>query len=205
MAELASRVELINHLCARRGAPAYLEIGCRDDECFAHIAAERVGVDPDRGGTHRMTSDAFFAEHADRFDVVFIDGLHLAAQVRRDLRNALQRLHPGGVVVLHDCLPDDAWHADPRRAREAIAAGDTLLHGIGEWCGDVWRAFVAAGADPKLDIALWPADHGCGLVINRPAPSILPPRTFAAYRRWATETVRQVRTEQEIDAWLESS
>ena len=39
-----------------------------------------VGVDPLLGGTHRMTSDAFFAANADAFDLIFIDGLH---QVRR--------------------------------------------------------------------------------------------------------------------------
>lgn len=29
-----------------------------------------------RGGTHRMTSDAFFATNEEQFDLVFIDGLH---------------------------------------------------------------------------------------------------------------------------------
>lgn len=206
MASLASRIDLINHLCSRRPAPAYLEIGCRHDECFAEIhAARKVGVDPEWGGTHRMTSDEFFAKHQDRFDVAFIDGLHLAEQVRRDLANTLRCLRGGGVAVLHDCLPDNAWHADPQRARDLIAAGDTGLHDIGEWCGDVWRAFGETGGDPALDVALWPGDHGCGLVIERPSGPLHTPRTFDAYCAWAATAVTRVNTEQEIDAWLESS
>lgn len=35
-----------------------------------------VGVDPLLGGTHRMTSDAFFAANTEHFDLIFIDGLH---------------------------------------------------------------------------------------------------------------------------------
>jgi hypothetical protein len=32
-----------------------------------------VGVDPEQGGSARMTSDEFFAENTDKFDLVFID------------------------------------------------------------------------------------------------------------------------------------
>ena len=55
----------------------YLEIGCADNDLFdAVMAGRKVGVDPLRGGTHRLTSDAFFAGYdGEPFDVVFIDGL----------------------------------------------------------------------------------------------------------------------------------
>lgn len=168
-----SRVDLLNYLCSRHESPAYLEIGCRHDECFNSIqAALKVGVDPEWGGTHRMTSDDYFANNQDTFDVVFIDGLHLAFQVLRDFVNASRRLNQGGVIVLHDCLPDNAWHADPQRALDLIASGDEDLHGIGEWCGDVWRVLVELNARRDVDVALWPGDHGCGIATLRPSRKV---------------------------------
>jgi len=41
------RVDLLNEVVRRNGVQSYLEIGCRDDECFSQILApHRVGVDP---------------------------------------------------------------------------------------------------------------------------------------------------------------
>ena len=57
-----------------------------------------------------MPSDEFFANRAaasDRtpYDLVFIDGLHVADQVERDIVNSLLNLAPAGTIVLHDCNP----------------------------------------------------------------------------------------------------
>lgn len=41
----------------------------------------------------------------DPFDLVFIDGDHAAAAVYEDIAGALNRLRPGGVIVLHDYFP----------------------------------------------------------------------------------------------------
>ena len=46
------------------------------------------GVDPNQGGTHRMTSDEFFVTNQLTFDVIFIDGWD-----------------PGGTIMMHDCNP----------------------------------------------------------------------------------------------------
>ena len=56
----------------------YLEIGCDQDENFSQINIKnKIGVDPKSGGTHRMTSDTFFKNNKDKFDVIFLDGLIL--------------------------------------------------------------------------------------------------------------------------------
>lgn len=199
---LASRIDLIGYLCSRYEHPAYLEIGCRDDECFASVQALKVGVDPERGGTHRMTSDEFFAADARKFDVVFIDGLHLAAQVRRDFANSEERLNPGGVIVLHDCLPDDAFHADPQRAQALLEAGDEHLHGVGEWCGDVWRVLLELNAQPYLDVALLEADHGCGIVVKRPSVASQTQATFDEYKANYADWLTVVGDEEELEGWL---
>ena len=72
--------ELINALIVELGCRTYLEIGCKDNSTFDKVNVERkVGVDPERGGTLRMTSDAFFASDTQKFDIVFVDGLHQTA------------------------------------------------------------------------------------------------------------------------------
>ncbi len=51
------RGELLNEITTLRGYQSYLEIGCNRDGTFQVIdLPRRVGVDPRRGGTHRMTS-----------------------------------------------------------------------------------------------------------------------------------------------------
>jgi predicted O-methyltransferase YrrM len=110
--DIRSRTELLNHLVARHHYRRYLEIGVRNPrDNFWHIdALVKESVDPQARATHRMTSDAFFLQHAaqvDRqtFDLIFVDGLHLADQVERDVENSLRALSEGSAIVLHDCNP----------------------------------------------------------------------------------------------------
>jgi len=42
------------------------------------------------------------------FDLIFIDGLHNAAQVERAIGNSLKVLHKGGTILVHDCNPTSA-------------------------------------------------------------------------------------------------
>jgi hypothetical protein len=81
----------------------------------------------------QQPSDDFFATHTAAatlaghpLDLAFIDGLHEFAQVVRDLENIERWGHAATVVVIHDVLPYNAWHAS-RHFHE------------GAWTGDVWR------------------------------------------------------------------
>ena len=68
----------------------YLEIGVFDNKVFNTIPLpinQKIGVDPLRGGTHRMTSDDFFKSNKQYFDVIFIDGLHSYDQCSNDYNN----------------------------------------------------------------------------------------------------------------------
>jgi hypothetical protein len=150
------RYDLINAVIARNKAQSYLEIGCRNDECFARIkCARKVGVDPGSGGTLRMFSDEYFARHNECFDVIFIDGLHLFEQVKRDIENALGRLNAGGIVLVHDCLPLN------------VGAQSRRIEQEGPWNGDVWKAFLAIRTRPEIDSTVCAIDHGMGMIGNR--------------------------------------
>ena len=81
------RWELINTIIKNNNYSSYLEIGCFNNECFDEINdIKKIGVDPLKGGTIRKTSDEFFRVNKEKFDIIFIDGLHEYKQIKRDKR-----------------------------------------------------------------------------------------------------------------------
>lgn len=156
--EIRDRIQLLRFLEARIRCESYLEIGCHRDRVFKVIRVPRkVGVDPKRGGTHRMTSDEFFRTNQEKFDLVFIDGLHEARQVLRDVEQSLVVLNDGGVIVLHDCNP----------LSEEAQRVPAPPSGV-PWNGDVWKAIVLLRSRSDVDVAVGDFDYGCGVVLSRP-------------------------------------
>jgi SAM-dependent methyltransferase len=151
-----NRAELINHLLSVRRGTRYLEVGVHaEEDNFAHVrAAHKVGVDVDPVTTFCGTSDEFFAQNRDVFHLVFIDGLHTEQQVARDIENAYRCLAPGGCVVLHDCLPPDAWH---QRDAEQYNQGEN-------WNGTVWKAALREFNRTTHRCCIVDADWGCGVI-----------------------------------------
>lgn len=178
------RVDLINYLIREKRYSSYLEIGCDRNATFnAVVARHKVGVDPKRGGTLRITSDEFFCINRERFDLVFIDGLHLKEQVIQDVRNALRCLKPGGCVVLHDCLPKARVHQERQRTTSVRA-----------WTGDVWKAVVYLRQQPDCDIAVLDSDWGLGVLFARPNSDLLREAPPLTWERYKTERDRLLRT-----------
>ena len=85
--------DIINKIIIKRNYTSYLEIGCFKDETFNQInIKKKIGVDPVSGGNLRMTSDQFFIENKEKFDLIFIDGLHVYEQVTKDIFNTIKVL-----------------------------------------------------------------------------------------------------------------
>lgn len=165
-----NRTDIINYLIRRCGYRRYLEIGVGDPTLNFDrvIAAEKHGVDPSPRGpcTYRMTSDAFFAtiDGADHppYDIVFIDGLHVAAQVLRDVDNSLRHLAPHGVIVLHDCDPSN-------EADQVEERGDRR-----SWTGTVWKAFAKLRMT-RSDLCMATIATDCGVgIVARGKQKLLP-------------------------------
>lgn len=135
-----TRYDIINRIIENRGYKNYLEIGVRDGECFKEVCCEnKTGVDPaptSSDTTHVMTSDSFFSslDPEQKFDIIFIDGLHLEHQVDKDIENSLNYLSEGGTIVLHDCNPPTKFHAEERPVFTAPANGN--------WNGTVYLSLV---------------------------------------------------------------
>ena len=150
-----NRFEIINKIIKKKKYKTYLEIGCQADVNFSKIQIDkRIGVDPHDGGTHRMTSDVFFQNNNDSFDIIFIDGLHEYDQVLRDIKNSVKFLNKDGIIVVHDCLPSKIWH-------------QTIPQTHSSWNGDVWKAIVECRTFDYLDTYTCIADHGLGIIFNR--------------------------------------
>lgn len=153
--EFFSRSNLINYLIGLYGYKSYLEIGVNDGVNFERVGcAYKVGVDPSDNYdkiTFNITSDEFFAQNKDTFDIIFIDGLHLSEQVIKDIQNSLEVLNPLGTIIMHDCLP----FAEGAQFRER-----TQNH----WNGDVWKAFAHYRKNPDLIMFTLVTDQGLGFI-----------------------------------------
>ena len=155
------RWDLIEYLIKKYNDTNYLEIGCDKDQLFSKVKIKnKIGVDPFSGGNVRKTSDEFFLENNEKFDIVFIDGLHIYSQVKKDILNSVQCLKPNGIVLVHDCMPDSVGkQAVPRYKMQ--------------WNGDVWKAIVDLRQKNNLEIYTCEIDQGIGIITNKKNSSVL--------------------------------
>lgn len=167
-----TRTEVINLLIEKNNYKSYLEIGIDNpDNNFNKIKIEdKTGVDPydqklrvsthwndgnkeifSKQIQHVMTSDQFFEQNNKKFDIVFIDGLHLDHQVKKDVDNSLKFLNENGTIILHDCLPG--------------RYEGQLEYDVGYgWWGTVWKIF-ALYRITREDLEMKTIDTDCGLGI----------------------------------------
>lgn len=155
------RWDLIKYLINKNNYKNYLEIGCDQNQLFSKIEIEnKTGVDPESGGNIKTTSDDFFLNNTGKFDIIFIDGLHMYEQVKKDIINSVNCLNDDGIVLVHDCMPDSmAKQAVPRFKMK--------------WNGDVWKAIVDLRQNKNLDIYTCEMDEGIGIIKKNKNSKIL--------------------------------
>lgn len=156
---MTNHTELLNFLIKKHNLKSYLEIGVNIPENnFDLINCERKrGVDPCFYGKNvspvliPLTSDEFFRNDDHKFDLIFLDGLHHADQVKRDFENSLKFLNDGGFIVLHDTLPDEEKYTTIPRATKI-------------WYGDVYQFAMTLGQYDGLAFVTLNMDCGCTVV-----------------------------------------
>ena len=168
------RYDVINRIVEKKNIGTYLEIGVRNPyECFHKINCKsKWSVDPgyesggDNQATYSYTSDDFFRELDNgnldlppyhKWDLIFIDGLHISDQVYRDFVNARNHLSEGGYMVFHDCNPPTHNHA-----REDYHDHDTPAEGW--WNGTVWKAIQRIRTEYDISMATVSSDFGVGVM-----------------------------------------
>jgi len=168
-----SRTEILNFLLSLFDRDTtYLEIGVRNPEFNFDLikAHSKYSIDPgveflENPVDFKMTSDAFFTKlngneilsNNIRFDVIFIDGLHLADQVDRDISNAMTYIKEDGFIVLHDCNPPTEWHAREKYNFKKTPAA-------GYWNGTSWKAFLKWRFNSSVQSCCIDTDWGIGVL-----------------------------------------
>lgn len=137
-----TKTETINELISTYGFTSYLEIGLGDGWNFKRVHCHlKDAVDPkpplsisnENGFIYPESSDIFFNKNTAKYDLIFIDGLHHADQVERDIINSWNALNKGGIILLHDVKPEDeAMTVIPRK--QSIWTGNVFQawHGFKE-------------------------------------------------------------------------
>ncbi len=169
------RTDIINCLLkilSKNRETKYLEIGVRNpNHNFNKILSPvKYSVDPgiefeSNPVDFKMTSDDFFESITQgkilnenvKFDVIFIDGLHLADQVDKDIKNSLKFINDDGFIVLHDCNPPSEFHA-----RENYEFMYTPAKGY--WNGTTWKAFFKYRKLSEFYSCCIDTDFGIGVI-----------------------------------------
>lgn len=179
------RTDIINYLIQTLKRPIkYLEIGVRNpDDNFNKIISEnKYSVDPgyenvENNVDFKMTSDEFFEnlragnvlKKDMLFDVIFIDGLHLAVQVEKDIQNSFAFLAQDGFIIMHDCNPPTQFHAAEDFAFK-------LSPSKNYWNGTTWKSFFKNRKRTDIFSCCIDTDWGVGIISrskNLGAPSTI--------------------------------
>jgi len=161
---MKTQTEIINFLFDLYGFTSYLEIGVRNpSDNFDKISAiMKHGVDPNpkRKYSYNMTSDDFFQNYVNqKYDVIFIDGLHTEEQSYKDIKNSICNLKDNGYIIIHDCNPNYEFKT---------RSYDDYLKKPGAWNGTVYKAFLRS----KYELKDWSCfvideNQGCGILTQR--------------------------------------
>jgi hypothetical protein len=166
------RYDIINDIIKTKGFSKYLEIGVRNpDDCYNKINCNtKHSVDPGyenekNNVDFKFTSDDFFnrlecglleLENNYKWDVIFIDGLHISNQVEKDVLNSLNHLSEDGFILLHDCNPFLYEYNYERVIEDYWGQG---------WNGTVWKViYKLLCTREDLDVYTINTDEGVGLI-----------------------------------------
>jgi len=114
--------------------PYYLEIGVHKANTFLKVnSINKDGVDPEQyciceHVNYKMTSDVFFKNNNKKYDIIFIDGLHTAYQVSKDIYNSIKNINDEGWIVLDDVYP----HCEYEQERLDLRKNASQT-------GDIWK------------------------------------------------------------------
>ena len=166
-----NRMEILNYFIKKNNFISYLEIGVCSGECFSGVDCEnKTGVDPapknfKNSDVFIMTSDLFFEtlDKDDKYDLIFIDGLHLEEQVDKDIENSLLHLSSNGLIVLHDVNPKSKYSAREDYDDWSTPAGRG-------WNGTAYKSIIKLRCN-NPDVYVYtidtPDDESCGVLNPR--------------------------------------
>ena len=150
-----ARPRRLNAVRAIIGATSYLEIGVATGATFFAVDASRkVGVDvkfafdvneqrDPRATFFQMKSNDYFCGpgSGEKFDLVFVDGLHTFEQTLIDFHASLLSSHAGSAIIVDDTLPNDVYGSLTDR-RQAFDSRRRIGNKSLAWHGDVFKLII---------------------------------------------------------------
>tara|TARA_Y100000361_G_C11130712_1_gene328728 strand:- start:253 stop:960 length:708 start_codon:yes stop_codon:yes gene_type:complete len=153
------RWHIINFLINQHNFNSYLEIGSHHKLTYDRIKIDyKKCVDPADFknkkfiADYKLTSNDFFERNTKKFDIIFIDGLHLQEQIKLDIHNSLKILNKGGIIICHDINPETV----ESQKRNYIFPL--------EWNGDVWKEWIRLRTLKNLYMYVIDSDCGLGVI-----------------------------------------
>lgn len=168
---ITHHTDLLNALIEKYNLKSYLEIGVQNpannfDKVKCRLCC---GVDPEIKEAHYkingyyknlygVASDKYFDAEVNylmQVDLIFIDGLHHADQVKRDFENSLRCLSDNGFIVIHDVLPENE-------------EGTLVPRQTKRWWGDVYKWAMNIRNYDGIKFVTYNIDNGCMVVKKAP-------------------------------------
>lgn len=183
--------EIVNRLLKqldKKNQSHYLEIGVDRGRTFSEIRADiKHGVDPYgafTGITHRMTSQMFFSMnyyfYKNKYDVIFIDGCHMAYIIEQEFKEAFNILNNNGYIILHDTYPlnESAQHLfqeeyeiylknthEKKLYHNESFPSHTSAHQWKGYNGDSWK--VVSSLIETTDLEIYTLKDACCSIIKK--------------------------------------
>lgn len=94
----------------------YLELGIANFETWNNVTCDlKIGVDlnPNVSGERILncSTNDFFDQNTEVFDLVFIDACHEKSHVKQDFINSESHTKEDGIIIMHDVYPPSASNA----------------------------------------------------------------------------------------------
>lgn len=149
---LINRLSMQNNLHSK-----YLEIGVESGKTLLDVnIRQKFAVDPYfhfntlfQGKTYRFyktDSDTFFKKilnTAEKFEIIFLDGLHTYEQTYKDLQNSMKLVYRNSFIIVDDTIPNDESSSLPdQNACYEMRKSQGTAHDL-RWHGDVYKVICA--------------------------------------------------------------
>lgn len=176
--DIINRTTILQRFIKNKSFQTYLEIGVHTGINFFQIDAPyKIAIDPkflifgdtktNKSSEHfyEVTSDAYFESDATKIieerkvNAALVDGLHTYPQSKKDVLNVLKYLTEDGIIIMHDCYPENEAASNPDMQAAIKSPGFS-----GAWMGDVWKTIVWLRAN-RQDLTVFTLDTDCGLGI----------------------------------------
>lgn len=118
----SKHIDIIFQIVKLMGCNKYLELGIWNGSNISEIhkvCEYCVGVDILDCREffdyiyRQTTTDDFFAQNTEMFDIIFIDADHNFEAVKKDFANSLKVLNKLGIILIHDTDPFDEAYSRP--------------------------------------------------------------------------------------------